>query len=72
MQDYGVNAYRLSLAWTRIVPSGKKGGEVNAKGVEGYRQQLKALRAAGIVSLSWNRNVVYIGHEELTVSPSLL
>lgn len=38
----------MSLAWTRIVPSGKKGGEVNKQGVAWYRDVLVALRDAGI------------------------
>ena len=44
----GVNSYRMSLAWTRIVPSGKKGGEVNKKAVAWYRDVLQALQDANI------------------------
>lgn len=38
----------MSLAWCRIVPSGKAGGEVNKKGVVFYRDVLKELKANGI------------------------
>jgi hypothetical protein len=38
----------MSLAWCRIVPSGKAGGQVNKKGVVFYRDILKELKANGI------------------------
>jgi beta-glucosidase len=50
MKSYGVNSYRLSLSWTRIVPDGVAGSKVNEAGVAWYRQVLKGLLKAGIVS----------------------
>jgi beta-glucosidase len=50
MKSYGVNSYRLSLSWTRIIPGGRKGDAVNQSGVEWYRKVLKGLLHAGIVS----------------------
>ena len=49
MKSYGVNSYRLSLSWTRIIPGGRKGEAVNQAGVEWYRKVLKELLDAGIV-----------------------
>lgn len=50
MKSYGVNSYRLSLSWTRILPDGVAGSKVNKAGVEWYRKVLKGLLEAGIVS----------------------
>lgn len=47
----GVNAHRMSLSWSRIIPGGARGQPVNQKGVEFYRRVIKALLDAGIVSL---------------------
>lgn len=38
----------MSLSWPRIVPSGKKGGEANAKAIAWYRDVLLELKANGI------------------------
>ncbi len=46
MADLGVDAYRFSLAWPRILPRGT--GEVNLAGVAFYRNLCEELRAAGI------------------------
>src|SRR5260370_41548878 len=46
MQDMGVKAYRLSIAWPRIFPSGT--GQPNAKGLDFYRRLIDALLEAGI------------------------
>ena len=45
MKQLGVSAYRLSIAWPRIVP---EPGKVNDKGIEHYVRLLDALRDAGI------------------------
>lgn len=42
----GVNAYRFSVAWTRIQPEGT--GPANAKGLDHYERLVDALLAAGI------------------------
>lgn len=46
MKAMGVNAYRFSIAWSRILPLGT--GAVNAKGLAHYDQLIADLRAAGI------------------------
>jgi beta-glucosidase len=46
MRDLGVDSYRFSIAWSRVVPDGA--GQVNPKGVEFYRRLVSALDDAGI------------------------
>ncbi|MDN3025272.1 GH1 family beta-glucosidase [Streptomyces sp. S.PB5] len=46
MRRLGANAYRLSVAWPRIVPGGD--GPVNAKGLAFYDELIDGLLAAGI------------------------
>jgi beta-glucosidase len=46
MQAMGTNAYRFSIAWPRIIPSGD--GTVNAKGLDYYDRLVDALLASNI------------------------
>lgn len=46
LRELGVDAYRLSIAWPRVQPTGR--GELNPAGVRFYRELLTELRAAGI------------------------
>ncbi len=46
MQELGVRAYRLSLAWPRLIPDGT--GAVNERGLVFYDKLIDALLAAGI------------------------
>ena len=46
MKEIGLKAYRLSIAWPRILPSGR--GEVNQAGIDFYSQLVDALLEAGI------------------------
>jgi beta-glucosidase len=46
LDDLGVNAYRLSVAWPRVVP--EPGGRVNAKGLDFYERLVDALLGRGI------------------------
>ena len=46
MADLGVSAYRLSTAWTRVLPEGT--GEVNQSGVDFYDRLIDELLSAGI------------------------
>ena len=46
MQRLGLDAYRFSLSWSRILPDGR--GAVNAKGLDFYDRLIDALLAAGI------------------------
>ena len=46
MRQLGTNAYRLSIAWPRVVPGGD--GRVNAKGLAFYDEPVGGLLTAGI------------------------
>ncbi|QKT06146.1 beta-glucosidase [Gordonia sp. X0973] len=46
MRDFGVGAYRFSIAWPRILPGGT--GAVNQKGVDFYSRLVDELLDAGI------------------------
>ena len=46
MGELGVNAYRFSIAWPRILPTGT--GQVNPRGLDFYDRLVDALLAAGI------------------------
>ncbi|KAJ1271852.1 hypothetical protein BS78_06G157700 [Paspalum vaginatum] len=47
LQSLGVNAYRFSIAWARILPRGRLGG-VNADGVAFYNRLIDTLLQKGI------------------------
>jgi beta-glucosidase len=46
MKKLGLNAYRFSISWSRVLPQGR--GEVNKKGLEFYSKLVDALLEAGI------------------------
>ncbi|KAL4303604.1 hypothetical protein GQ457_10G028770 [Hibiscus cannabinus] len=46
MKDMGMDAYRFSIAWSRIFPNGS--GAINQAGVDHYNNFINALLAAGI------------------------
>jgi beta-glucosidase len=46
MKELGLNAYRFSIAWARVLPEGR--GRVNAAGLGFYERLVDALLAAGI------------------------
>ncbi|CAL9096597.1 unnamed protein product [Musa acuminata var. zebrina] len=46
MADMGMDAYRFSIAWSRILPNGT--GEVNQAGIDHYNEEINALLAKGI------------------------
>lgn len=50
MRRLGLNAYRFSLAWGRILPEGT--GRVNAAGLDHYQRLVDALLEAGIQPLA--------------------
>lgn len=47
MAEIGLGAYRFSIAWPRVVPTGT--GPVNTAGLDFYDRLVDALLAAGIV-----------------------
>lgn len=46
MRDLGLNAYRFSISWSRVLPEGR--GRVNAAGLGFYDRLVDTLLAAGI------------------------
>lgn len=48
MKEYGVTAYRFSLAWSRIIPLGGKDDPVNEQGIAYYNRLIDELLANGI------------------------
>ncbi|KIY94314.1 beta-glucosidase, putative [Monoraphidium neglectum] len=48
MKSLGVKNYRFSISWSRLVPSGRKGGAVNQKGVDFYNALINELLKNGI------------------------
>ncbi|WFB35904.1 GH1 family beta-glucosidase [Kiritimatiellota bacterium B12222] len=46
MKTLGVNSYRFSIAWSRILPNGK--GEVNPAGIDFYNRLIDGCLAVGI------------------------
>ena len=49
MKQLGVNSYRFSISWSRIIPQGV--GEINQKGIDHYKLLIKDLKDAGIEPL---------------------
>ncbi|XP_015065693.1 beta-glucosidase 18-like isoform X1 [Solanum pennellii] len=47
MEDMGVNSYRFSISWARILPKGTF-GDVNMAGIEHYNKLIDALLQKGI------------------------
>jgi beta-glucosidase len=47
MQRLGLNAYRFSLAWSRVLPEGR--GRINSKGLDFYQRLVDTLLERGIV-----------------------
>ena len=46
MRELGLNAYRFSVSWSRVLPEGK--GRVNERGLDFYRRLVDALLENGI------------------------
>ena len=46
MAEPELNAYRFSIAWSRVLPQGK--GQVNHKGLDYYNRLVDALLVKGI------------------------
>ncbi len=46
MKELGIKSYRFSIAWPRIIPTGR--GAVNPKGVAYYKRLMEALLEVGI------------------------
>ncbi|KAK8601933.1 hypothetical protein V6N12_051755 [Hibiscus sabdariffa] len=48
MKEMGLDAYRFSMSWSRILPNGKLSGGVNKEGVRYYNNLINELLANGI------------------------
>lgn len=48
LKSYGVNSYRFSFSWSRIIPLGGRGDPINPEGVAFYRILIKTLIDNGI------------------------
>ncbi|XP_010046697.2 beta-glucosidase 12 [Eucalyptus grandis] len=48
MAEMGLNAYRFSISWSRIIPKGKVKGGINKEGVQYYNNLINELLAHGI------------------------
>lgn len=48
LKTYGVNSYRFSIAWTRVIPSGGADDELNEIGLQHYSDLVDELLANGI------------------------
>jgi beta-glucosidase len=46
MTELGLNAYRFSVAWSRVLPAGR--GQINQKGLDYYKRLVDALLARNI------------------------
>ncbi|KAG5250047.1 beta-glucosidase [Salix suchowensis] len=48
MKDMGLDAYRFSISWSRILPNGKLSGGVNREGIQYYNNLINELLSNGI------------------------
>ena len=48
MKELGLNAYRFSISWSRVIPEGQ--GKVNARGLDFYDRLVDELGKAGIAA----------------------
>ncbi|CAM0904207.1 unnamed protein product [Alopecurus aequalis] len=48
MKDMGMDAYRFSISWTRILPSGTLKGGVNMEGIKYYNNLINELLSKGV------------------------
>ncbi|KAJ4837604.1 hypothetical protein Tsubulata_050401 [Turnera subulata] len=48
LKDYGFDAYRFSISWSRLLPTGRVEGGVNQEGINYYNNVINELIANGI------------------------
>lgn len=49
LKQYGVQAYRLSISWSRVIPLGGRDDPVNEQGIQFYSNFIDELLANGII-----------------------
>lgn len=60
LKEYGVKAYRFSISWSRIIPEGGRGDEVNMEGVRFYNGFIDGLLEAGITPFVVSRPFIVL------------
>lgn len=48
LADYGVKAYRFSISWSRVIPSGGRDDPINPQGIRFYSTFIDGLLEHGI------------------------
>lgn len=48
MKSMGVNSYRFSISWPRVIPKGGKDDSINEEGLQFYSDLIDELLANGI------------------------
>ncbi|KAM4084646.1 hypothetical protein ACB094_08G148300 [Castanea mollissima] len=48
MKKMGLDAYRFSISWSRVLPKGKLSGGVNKEGIKYYNKLINKLLARGL------------------------
>ncbi|KAI3874980.1 hypothetical protein MKW98_019553 [Papaver atlanticum] len=48
MQEMGLDSYRFSISWSRILPTGKLSGGVNKEGIKYYNNLINELLSKGV------------------------
>ena len=48
MKSLGVKNYRFSISWSRLIPSGRKGGAVNPQGAKFYSDLIDEMLKQGV------------------------
>ncbi|KAG6632544.1 beta-glucosidase 24-like [Carya illinoinensis] len=48
LKDMNADAYRFSISWPRLIPTGKISGGVNQKGIDHYKKFINELLAKGL------------------------
>ena len=67
MDSLGIQAYRFSIAWPRIIPNGR--GEVNPKGIEYYRNLCKELHKHGMKAMIQIPEIPVKAHSSTELKP---
>lgn len=49
MKSLGVNSYRFSIAWPRVIPNGGRADPVNQLGIDFYNNVINECIAQGLV-----------------------